>query len=282
MDLPKPGTAARKLYDHIHSQKDGTTQDKMGVATGLKDNMVAIRLAELADKGLVVKDGQRMAGPEEQVAMDIWRAAVPGESSGGDPAKPRKPPAPAKLSPQACPACGATVYQHLTERGVSVYVDPQKRLVAFAGPPELYDENGLPKKPLNVYDDFNGQLCFGREVEEDELEHFKEYKKLRVPYTIGYEWHLKSCTRWDRWMSGEAEKTEKGMDLKWDYESKRMEFVKRAPHSFSKSRAAQMEKKSKGKKMKRVEVEPEAEPVEADEPDEADTDEEAEEAVAEE
>lgn len=238
MDKPKEGTVLRRLYDYISSSQ-GVTQHEMTMAMGLRDHVIAVRLAELSEKGLVAKDGQRLSGPDGNLMMDIWKSETPAK-------KAFQQPVPVKLTPQPCPACGATVYQQLTNLGLPVYVDTQKRLTVLSGGAELYDEHGLPKRPLAVYDDCDGRLCFGREAEDAERTYFKENKGLQFPYTIGYESHLRTCSRWDKWLSGEANQTERVMDLKWDYESKRMEFVKQEPHKFRKENR-DLEKKKKNK-----------------------------------
>jgi len=100
-----------------------------------------------------------------------------------------------------CPACNRPVVW-VSFDGHIIPCEPQRRLVVFAGP---YDKNGIPEKPLVVYEEESGRLVIGREATEVERTDFREIGLPGLPYTIGYQGHWTvGCDRLDRFFTGEA------------------------------------------------------------------------------
>lgn len=119
----------------------------------------------------------------------------------------RRPAKPPSRPPNAgeCPACGAPVVWMVTPDGVVTPTQPQRRLVLFTF---KADEHGLPleeEKPIVAFDERTGRLVLGRAAHPMEAKRFKDHGNPGKPYTVAREGHLRACTRWDRWLSGEAQ-----------------------------------------------------------------------------
>jgi endogenous inhibitor of DNA gyrase (YacG/DUF329 family) len=102
-----------------------------------------------------------------------------------------------------CPACGAPVVW-LNAGGTITPCDPQRRLVLFS---YKADEHGLPleeEKPLTAFEERTGKCVLGRQAHPMEAKRYKAHGDPGKPFAICLMGHLRSCTRWDRWLSGDA------------------------------------------------------------------------------
>ena len=235
-NLPRKGTAARKIYDCIEGSREGLTAFEVERVCGAMKNL-STRFSELRDKGLIEVVGKRDV--EGVKNLDIW-----GVKSAKDERKKKRhrmghvPKQ--ELDPYECPACGKTVYMllvHPDDGGGCIYVEKQRRLIVFDGPwikQEYVDsETGekkvteLPKEPITLFEEHTGKLVLGRAATEAERAHYAEHKKLRVPWTIGFENHLKTCKGMKRWLNGKAEEKRRTWEVKWDKSKRRYGFSKR-------------------------------------------------------
>lgn len=234
-NLPKKGSAARKIYDCIERVGDGLTAFEIERACGMIRNQKT-HIASLADKGFIAITGKRDI--EGVKNLDVWEVKKPGA-----PAQ-KKAPGPGRsskqdLDPYECPACGKTIYLLLDDGrhgGECIEVEMQRRLVVFDGPwvkgkytdPETGEEGEglLPKNPFTLFEEWTGKLVVGREATGNEKAYYAEHKKLRKPWTIGFEGHLKTCKGWKRWLNGKAEEKRRTYEVQWDKKKKRYGFSK--------------------------------------------------------
>jgi len=225
--LPRKGSAARKVYDCVAASPDGLTVEEIERRCGPLKSL-QLRLNEMRSKGTLQLEGV------------TWKAK---KASSEAPAQ-KKTPKPGrfpsqKLDPCECPACGATVFQLLQDvrhGGQCVYVNTRRRLVVFDGPWSRFKhtdpETGkkvttkLPKEPLCLLEEWTGKPVTGREATDDERAYYAEHKKLKVPFTIGFETHLTTCSGWKRWLSGRADEKRRTWTMKWDKGKKRNSFVR--------------------------------------------------------
>ena len=236
-NLPRKGSVTRKIYDCIERSSEGLTAFEIERACGIIKNQ-STHIAKLADKGLVKVVGKRDV--EGMKNLDIWGIKSP-EVERKKKRRRRPGHIPKQdLEPYECPACGATIYLLLPypEYGKGqIEVNPQRRLIVFDGPwvkkkytdPETGEERVdlLPKEPFTVFEEWTGKLCLGREATEAEKAYYAEHKKLRKPWTIGFEGHLSTCKKLDRWMSGKAEEKRRTYEIRWDKKKRRYGFFKR-------------------------------------------------------
>lgn len=226
--LPRKGTAARTIYDCIARAKKGLTLHEIERECGALKN-AQLRLNELRGKGLIQVDGEH------------WKA---GGVLSDAPKPKKKTPRPGHfpkqdLEPTECPACGATVYQLLADHrhgGACVYVNIQRRLIVFAGPwlkhkykdPETGEEKValLPKEPLTLLEEWTGKTLLGRPATEEERAYYAEHKKVKKPWSIGFQPHLSTCSGWKRWLNGNAEEKRRTWTLKWDKTKRRYGFTR--------------------------------------------------------
>lgn len=226
---PRKGTAARTIYDCLEKAPKGMTIDEIERACGPLKN-VYLRLNEMRGKGLV--------HATKQDGGDVWSVSVQkaAEPKAKKPKKKLKEQGP---MPCECPACGATVLMMLRDPqygGDCIYVNPQRRIVVFAGPwtttkytdPETGQKETarLPKDPIVLLEEETGRHVIGRQATAEEREYFAEHKKLRKPWTIGHEAHLTTCSGWKRWLNGNAEEKRRTWNLEWDKEKKRYSFAR--------------------------------------------------------
>jgi len=135
-----------------------------------------------------------------------------GTSQSSGSANERKDEGPVPYTPPArekseCPACGATIVwepSRETEKRI-VPCDPQLRIVVFDIPEN--DLTALPDDQLvkGVEVD-TGKCVWGRVANENERKYYKKHRTLSglVPWCMARVSHFETCTRWDRWLSGEA------------------------------------------------------------------------------
>lgn len=234
-NIPRKGTAARKIYDCIERSSDGLTAFEVERACGVMKNQ-STHIAKLADKGLIEVVGKREV--EGVKNLDIWGVRSPEKEAKKKRRRPGFIPA-QKLDPYECPACGKTVGMLLAEPqygGECIYVHLQRRIIVFDGPwvkkkytdPDTGEEriDLLPKEPLTLFEEHTGKLVLGRAATEAEREYFSEHKKLRVPWTIGFEGHLSSCKGWKRWLNGKADEKRRTQEIRWDKKKRRYGFFK--------------------------------------------------------
>ena len=233
-NLPRNGSVARRIYDCLERSKEGLTAFEIeGICGTIKNQMT--HMNTLRDKQFIEVNGKRK---ENGLEMDVW---VVRKESEPKPKKKRRlgfiPPQ--KLDPYECPACGKTIYWMLPGvgwKGDCFPIEKQRRLIVFDGPytktrykdKETGEEKVclLPKKPLTLFEEHTGQLIVGRETTEEERAYYAEHKKLRKPWTIGFEGHLKNCTGIKRWLNGKAEEKRRDQEVKWDSKKKRYGFFK--------------------------------------------------------
>jgi len=233
-NIPRKGTAACKIYECIERSTEGLTAFEVERACGVMRNQQT-HIAKLADMGLIEIVGKREV--EGVKNLDVWAVKNVQQQAKQKRHRPGSIPK-QELDPYECPACGKTIHLLLPypEHGKGcIEVETQRRLIVFDGPwvkQEYVDENGdprvdlLPKEPLTLYEEWTGKLVLGRAATEREVEYYAENKKLRVPWTMGFEGHLKNCKGWKRWENGKAEKKRRTMDVRWDKEKKRFGFFK--------------------------------------------------------
>lgn len=233
-NMPRKGTAAHKIYECIERSSKGLTAFEIERACGVMRNQ-SVHIASLADKGLIEITGKREV--EGVKNLDVWNVRNVQEQTKQKRHRPGFVPK-QELDPHECPACGKTIFLLLAypeHGGGCIEVNPQRRLVVFDGPwvkQEYTDEKGetkvtlLPKEPLALFEEWTGKLVLGRAATEREVEYYAEHKKLRVPWTMGFEGHLSTCKGWKRWMNGKAEEKRRTMDMRWDKEKKRFGFFK--------------------------------------------------------
>jgi len=234
-NMPRKGTAARKIYDCIENSSEGLTAFEVERACGIMKNQQT-HIAKLADKGLIQVVGKRDV--EGVKNLDIWGIHVEKKAK-----KKRRRPGfipKQELDPHECPACGKTINLLLADHqygGGCIEVNPQRRIIVFDGPwvkhpytdPDTGEEriDLLPKEPLTLFEEWTGKLVTGRTATDREVEYFAEHKKLRVPWTIGFEGHLSTCKGMKRWLNGKAEKKRRTMEVRWDREKRRFGFFER-------------------------------------------------------
>lgn len=229
---PRKGTAARTIYDCLEKAPKGMTIDEIERACGPLKNTY-LRLNEMRGKGLI--------HATKQDGGDVWSVSVQKEEKKKAPKKQgtKKKTLDEGPMPCECPACGATVLMILRDPkygGECVYVNPQRRIIVFAGPwamtkytdPETGREETarLPKEPLVLLEEETGRHVIGRQATAEEREYFAEHKKLRKPWTIGHETHLTTCSGWKRWLNGKAEEKRRTWEMKWDKTKKRYSFTR--------------------------------------------------------
>jgi len=233
-NLPRKGTTARKIYDCIERVKEGITAFEIERACGVIKNQHTY-IASLADKQLITVIGKRDV--EGLKNLDVWAtkkartsAVKKGRKLGNVPRQ--------KLDPYECPACGKTIYLLLPwgEHGKDqVEIETKLRIIVFDGPYQSVkytDEDGkeaiakLPKEPLTLFEEHSGKLVLGRAATDTEREYFADNHKLRKPWTLGYEGHLKSCKKLNRWLNGKAQEKRRTWPVKWDPGKRRFGFIK--------------------------------------------------------
>lgn len=235
-NIPRKGTAARKIYDCIERSSDGLTAFEIERACGVMRNQKT-HIASLADKSLIEVVGKREV--EGVKNLDVWglkSAKVKREKKRRRAGKVPKQ----ELDPYECPACGATIYLLLAEGqhgGGCIEVNIQRRLIVFSGPwvKQKYTDTDtgeeritlLPKEPITLFEEWTGKLVLGRAATEREREYYAEHHKLRVPWTIGFEGHLSTCKGWKRWLNGKAEEKRRTWEVRWDRKKRRYGFFKR-------------------------------------------------------
>jgi hypothetical protein len=241
-NIPRKGTASRKIYDCIERSSDGLTAFEVERACGVMKNQQT-HIAKLADMGLIEVVGKRDV--EGIRNLDIWGVRSAEKKAKKKRRRPGYIPK-QEHDPYECPACGKTIYLFLVDPkygGDCIEVEPQRRIIVFDGPwvkqrytnPDTGEERIelLPKEPIVLYEEWTGKLVVGRAATEREVEYFAEHKKLRVPWTIGFEGHRKNCKGAKRWENGKAEEKRRTMDVRWDREKRRFGFFKKEEYRKS-------------------------------------------------
>lgn len=255
-DIPKKGSGGRKIYDCLELLDKGATTDELATRTGMRQRTVIMRLEELVRDGHVAQDGER-SGDLEGLMLPVWKVAKP------EPEKVVK-----KLlelpTPQECPACGETVYEVLmppedcrvttyaladdkvvetfgVKRPASVLVNTRRRIIVF-------DDSKGTDEGFHLYEEHTWHLVWGRPATKPEAIYLHKTHKLNVPYALGYQGHLMTCDRLDRWLNDKARKKERTMKLAWDYDQKRKRWKKSEP-KFKKNKDGDKDGHSESKSV---------------------------------
>lgn len=206
----------QKVFDAIRiADKHGATESEIRKATKFKKVETEPTIEGLLAGGQIVDSGaQRPATTRKgsrllpvYVTADVARATSNATSGVTlhDVTSSVTPRATSNATLNAtlykCPACRCDIVRELKpdKRGY-LLCDPQQRLVVFAGP---YDENGCCTEPLNLIEEGTGRYVSGRAANENERKHFGKHKTLDgvVSWTIGRVPHLRTCDRWDLWIT---------------------------------------------------------------------------------
>ena len=214
---PKRRTRGDKLRDELLDalarSRDGLTQEEATQLVGAGAAAVRRALSTMHESGDVECKGDKRKGKRSRRALPVYRARKSDDGSNDLDAFGRSKSAMRAAMerdrhPQVfqCPACGGDfVWQHVDEPVdySPVACNPQRRIVVFAGP---YDEHGLPVEPLTGFEEGPGHFVCGRAANDAERKHYKKHGNLDglVPWAIVRNSHFATCTRWDRWLSGEV------------------------------------------------------------------------------
>jgi hypothetical protein len=259
--VPPTGSMGRKIYDLIVGG-DGITEQDVVEKLAVSDRVAALRIAEMADKGLISSDEFRLGGG---ISSQVWRVA---KDSGGAAEVADDPPKakgdqklseeghPSRLAEYECPACGESVHvltgdmvtvrvfttegDQLVERvelsGGQIRTNTQRRFVVI-DPDGPFDANGLYRDPLSLVCEETGRVVFGRRATRDEVDQMRKEKAIKKPFCVGFENHLRTCAGVARWIDGSAADKERTMDMEWSHKNHRFEWVERTYRKRSKDEA---------------------------------------------
>lgn len=247
-EIPATGSMARKIYDMIDAG-NGITEKEISDNTGASARVVSLRVAELVDKGLVYQVGTKKVGDADLPAWVIVRGGGSDDVESSSAPKGRsKEKSKSDPSKYECPACGESTYLIIQDnhwvtvystvgdsvvertemRGGQIRTNCARKAVVI-DPDGPFDSNGCYINPLSLICEETGRIVFGRRATRDEVEQLRKEGKISKPFCIGYENHLKTCTRLDQWINGRAEEKESKMDLVWDSAKSHYAWAKREP-----------------------------------------------------